>query len=434
MNIPRRITMSAGIVLVVAVGLAFSGPLFPYPLDGWEDTGIRRLRAYAMMQDGRMPGDVRLPPGALLPGSAIRLNMAGAGDTYDIDAATDRDSGLQSGLTRILAGRPSYRAAILDVTDPERPRYAAVREGEGYYPGSVGKLLVMTGLFNELARLYPDDIEARKRILRETMVTADAFAMPNSHAVPVVADDWSGVTHRAVRIGDRFSLYEWIDHAVSPSSNAAGAIIWKQALLLSEFGEEYPPSPEQEAAYFRDTPKAELTRRSIELVEAPLRAVGLDTERLHIRGYFTRGAQRVIPPQPSRVVPRELVRWMLKMEQGRLVDEWSSLEMKRLMYFTRRRYRYAAAPVLRDAAVYFKSGSLYRCREEAGYECVQYKGNAENLMHSVAIVETPAAPQAGETQHRYLVSMMSNVLKVNSANEHMEIATRIDALVRSVQP
>jgi len=432
LKIDRRTRTRVPLALALLL-LTGSGPS-PYPLDGWETTGIRRLRAYAMMQDGRMRPDVRLPPGAMLPTSAVRLTLANRENTYDIDSSTVRDRRLQAGLEQILAGRPSYRAAILDLTDPDVPKYAAVREQEGYYPGSVGKLLVMTGLFDQLAKLYPDDVEARRTLLRTTMVTADAFAMPNSHAVPIVADDWSGVTHRAVRVEDRFSLYEWIDHAVSPSSNAAGSIVWKQALLLQEFGRDYPPTPEQEAEFFRSVPRQELARRSIELVEEPLRDVGLDTERLHIRGYFTSGAQRVIPPQPSRVVPRELVRWMLKLEQGRLVDEWSSLEMKRLIYFTRRRYRYAAAPVLRDAAVYFKSGSLYRCKEEAGYECVQYKGNAENLMHSVAIVETPAQPSAGEVQHRYLVSMMSNVLKVNSANEHMEIASRIDALVRSVGP
>ena len=114
-----------------------------------------------------------------------------------------------------------------------------------------------------------------------------------------------------------------------------------------------------------------------------------------------------------------------------MVDRWSSLEMKRLMYFTRRRYRYAASPALNEAAVYFKSGSLYRCQEEPGYECGQYRGNAENLMHSVAIVESPAR---GEHQRVYLVSMMSNVLKVNSAAEHAEIGTQIERSIAALHP
>ena len=129
--------------------------------------------------------------------------------------------------------------------------------------------------------------------------------------------------------------------------------------------------------------------------------------------------------------PRALVRWMLRMEQGRLVDEWSSLEMKRLMYYTRRRYRYAFSPALNEAAVYFKSGSLYRCRPEEGFACGQYMGNVENLMHSVAIVESPAGTEHARV---YLISMMSNVLKVNSAGEHSEIATQIERLIASHHP
>lgn len=441
MSLPRPGVASLSIVAVAIATLGGlpaarseppAAPRSAYPLDGWSYTGIRRLEAYRLMQEGQMAGNVRLPPGAMLPSSAIRLRLAGVNDSFDVGPDTPRDPLLQAGLERILANRhPSYRAALLDISDPTRPRYAAVREEDGYYPGSVGKLLVMTGLFDQLRRLH-SGVEGRVAILRESWVTADGFAMPNSHAVPVVADDWSGVMHRSVRLGDRFTLWEWIDHAVSPSSNAAGAMIWKQALLLDRFGTAYPPTPEEEAAFLRDTPKTELTERSIRIVEDPLVSAGLDTAQLHIRGYFTSGAQRVIPPRPSRVSPRELVRWLLKLEQGRLVDRWSSLEMKKLIYFTRRRYRYAASPALSEAAVFFKSGSLFRCRPEPSYECVQYKGNAENLMHSVAIVESPGNP--GDGQRVYLISMMSNVLKVNSAQEHMEIAAQVERLIRETNP
>lgn len=394
-----------------------------YPLDGWEYTGIRRLRGYQLMLDGSIGGGFRLPAGALLPSSAMTLRLAHLDSDLDVDT---KNPTLQAGLERIFAGRnPSYRVALLDITDPANPRYAAMREHEGYYPGSVGKLLVATAVFDQLARLYPDDVEARARILRETMISADEFAMPNSHAVPIVADDYSSVTHRSVRIGDTFSLWEWLDHALSPSSNAAGSMAWKHALLMEEFGHDYPPTPEQEQEFLRSTPPAELAARSIRLIEQPLVVAGLDTARLYLKGHFTRGGQRRIPPQASRTSPRELVRWLMRLEQGRVVDEWSSLEMKKLMYFTRRRYRYAASSALAGSAVFFKSGSLYRCREEEGYECVQYAGNVENLMHSVAIVESPAeAPE-----RVYLVSMMSNNLKVDSAREHMEIAAQIERLM-----
>ncbi len=418
------------LLLLATAAMAAAAHPAPYPLDGYEYTGIRRLRAYALMQDGRIAGNVILQPGAKLGRDQVRLRLQGA-PGLDLPRGTATDPQLQAGVERIVGQRhPSYRVAVLDVTDPENPRYGALRPDEGYIPGSVGKLLVMSGLFNELAKVYPNP-EARARILRNTQVVADEFAMPNSHSVPVVADDFSSVTHRSIRIGDTFSLWEWVDHMVSPSSNAAGSVVWKEAILLNEFGRRYPVSQAEAAEFFRTTPKPELTERAIRVVEEPLIAAGLDPELLRIRTLFTRGGQSVIPGRGSLATPRTLVRWLLRLEQGRLVDEWSSLEMKRLMYFTRRRYRYAVSPALNQAAVYFKSGSLYRCVPEEGYECGQYRGNAENLMHSVAIVESPAGAEHARV---YLVSMMSNVLKVNSATEHMEIGTQIERLIASLHP
>ncbi len=403
-----------------------------YPLDGYERTGIRRLRAYALMQEGAIPGNIRLQPGARLPSAAIRLRLAGVNDRLDVPADMPTDPELQAGIERIVGRRhSSYRVAILDITDPGSPRYAGVRQDQGYIPGSVGKLLVATGLFNELRQRYPNDIAARERLLRETHVIADDWAMPNSHAVPVVAPDFSSVTHRAIRRGDDFTLWEWLDHMLSPSSNAAGSVVWKEAVLMDAFGPRYPPSPEEAAAFFRDTPKTELTERSIRVLEEPMLAMGLDTALLRLRTYFTAGASRIVPGRSSHATPRTLVRWLVKLEQGKVVDGWSSLEIKRLLYFTRRRYRYAVSPALNDAAVYFKSGSLYRCVAEEGYQCAQYMGNAENLMHSVAIVESPAG---AEHPRVYLVSMMSNVLKLNSAAEHMEIGTQIERLISSLHP
>jgi len=112
----------------------------------------------------------------------------------------------------------------------------------------------------------------------------------------------------------------------------------------------------------------------------------------------------------------------VKMEQGKIVDEWSSLEIKKLLYFVRPRYRYASSPALTKAAVFFKSGSLFECQPEPGFRCKQYMENVTNLMNSVAVVES------GEK--RYLIAMMSNVLKVNSAVEHQTIASEIEKLVQ----
>lgn len=429
----RRTLAAAVLFLVLAVvpAVAWAGSVL-YPLDGYERTGIRRLRAYSMILAGEMPGNLTLQPGARLPLGAIGLNLAGVNDSFDLPRDAPTDPELQRGLDRIFAQRsPSYRAAVLDITDPENPRYAAVKPDQGYIPGSVGKLLVTHALFNELAKVYPNDIAARERILRETMVVADEWAMPNSHTVPVVADDWSGVAHRAIRPGDTFSLWEWIDHALSPSSNAAGSMVWREAVLLRHFGERYPVPMEEANAFLRGMPRNDLADLSVQTLQEPLLELGLDPELLRLGTFFTRGATAIVPGRGSHATPRTLLRWLTKLEQGKVVDTWSSLEIKRLMYFTRRRYRYAASPALANAAVYFKSGSLYRCAAEEGYTCGQYMGNVENLMHSVAIVESPAGTERART---YLVSMMSNVLRVNSASEHLEIGTQIDRLIASLHP
>jgi hypothetical protein len=101
----------------------------------------------------------------------------------------------------------------------------------------------------------------------------------------------------------------------------------------------------------------------------------------------------------------------------------SSLEIKRLIYFGRPRYRYASAPALSNAAVFFKSGSFFQCRPEPGFTCKAYAGNETNIMNSVAIVESGS--------RIYLVTLMSNILRTNSAVEHQRIAGLVEKLVQS---
>ena len=93
---------------------------------------------------------------------------------------------------------------------------------------------------------------------------------------------------------------------------------------------------------------------------------------------------------------------------------------------TDRRIRYASSPELRDAGVYFKSGSLYKCQQEAGFECTAYHGNVMNYMNSVAIVEQ----QIGETKLQYMVVVISNVLRQNSAVDHQTLGTNIHQLIK----
>ncbi len=119
------------------------------------------------------------------------------------------------------------------------------------------------------------------------------------------------------------------------------------------------------------------------------------------------------------------MRYLLRMEQGRIVDEWSSREIKRLLYVTERRIRYASSPALADSAVYFKSGSLFQCAPEAGFTCRPYAGNVKNYMNSTAIIESPA----GGRKIYYMSTLVTNILRKNSAAEHQALATRLQQLV-----
>ncbi|NNL85835.1 MAG: hypothetical protein HKP27_09295, partial [Myxococcales bacterium] len=155
---------------------------------------------------------------------------------------------------------------------------------------------------------------------------------------------------------------------------------------------------------------------------------GLSLDTLRQGGFFTSEAKRRIPGASSTATARSLVDFLIRLERGLLVDGFSSLELKRLMYLTDRRIRYASSPALESSAVYFKSGSLYRCAPEPGFECKKYHGNVENIMNSVAIVES----STGEARSLfYLVAVTSNVLRKNSAAEHQALGTRIHRLIEA---
>lgn len=413
------------LLLIATLLPALAAVASAYPLSGYERTGIRRLWAY---DPARQLGGPSLPSGALVSLSAVQLRMLDNPD-YDLSDDTPRDPELQRGLEGIFAGRdPNYSIALIDITDPLAPRYAAIDPHTEYLPGSVGKLLVSVGLFDALAEVWPDP-DRRLEVLRETWATADEFVQWDSHTVPIVDMEAGTLRNRPIQVGDRFTLFEWLDHMLSPSSNAAGAFTWKQAMLVRAFGQGYPPTAEQEAAWWAATAPLERQELAVRTIVEPLQDVGLDTEAIRQGTMFTDTGKRRVPGVGSYASPFQLARLLLKIEQGKVVDEFSSLEIKRLLQFTRRRYRYASSPALNDAVVYFKSGSFYRCVDEPGFECRQYAGNDTNIMNSVAIVESPATPAPGERQRVYLTAMMSNVLRLNSAVEHQSIATFIERLV-----
>ena len=393
-----------------------------YPLDGFEYTGIARLEGYQLAQEGGVRGR-RLPAGAMLQMNQVNLRLREKTD-FTLPA---KDEVLQKQIRRLLGkNKNRYSIAILDLSDPDNPAYAGYREEINFNPGSVGKVLVAIALFHELATAFPE-VEEREKVLRETMITADTFIQYDSHKVPFWDAKKKRLTHRRIRIGDTASLWTWLDWMLSPSSNAAASMVQKQVMLLHHFGAEYPVSKEQAADYFAKSTPAELVAAFRSALDNALQQQGIDAEILRQGAFFTREGKRRVPTGGSRATAKSLLEVLLKLEQGQIVDVFSSLELKRLLYMTQKRIRYASSPALKDAAVYFKSGSLYRCKEEPGFTCQKYKGNVLNLLNSVVIVEDPAGAENGLY---YMVVVTSNILRVNAAVAHQTLGTRIHRLMQ----
>lgn len=408
--------------VTILVIFIFVDPVSSYPIDGYTLTGIRRLERLRLIVEGKLPGTTP-PPGARKSVSEIKLNLLNhKGDGLAVFPPVDQE--LQKEIDALFPNRhESYSLALLNIT-PNKPIRFAVRQADRQFsPGSVGKLAIAVGLFKELKNLFPDSCEKRQELLRTRMVVADKWIHHDHHDVPIYNPDEKTFVSRPIREGDEFSLYEWIDHMLSASANAAASIVWKEVMLMRQFGKHYPPTPQQERDFFEKTPRTVLRDIAMSTVNGPLREIGIEQQDWQLGSFFTSTGKRIVPGGGnSLATPLGLIKFLVALERGKIVDEWSSLEIKRLMYMTTKRIRYASSPALTNATVYFKSGSLYRCKPEPDFKCGKYRGNVENHMNSVAIIEHPD----GRT---YLVVLMSNVLRKNSAVEHQSLATFIDRIL-----
>jgi len=395
-----------------------------YPLDGYESTGIPRLEGYRLAQKDKKSQRLRQPPGALLNTRQVDLRLL---DHPDLEIPPP-DPAFTSQVVSLLGDEADlYGLAVLDLTDVRHPRYAEHRGLELHNPGSVGKLMVALGVFQALADIYPDDIEARRRVLRESIITADEFIHSDHHPVPFWDPGTSELTSRRLRVGDRGSVYTYLDWMLSASANAAASMLIRDSLMMVHFGREYPVSETRVKKFLSETSRRDLGSLLVRGLYEPVSRNGLDLEQLRQGSFFTRVGHQRVPSTTSHANARELLHYLVRLEQGKIVDAFSSTEIKRLLYMTQRRIRYASSPALSKAAVYFKSGSLYQCRPEPGFRCLKYHGNVKNLMNSVAIVESPA----GKRDMYYMVVVMSNVLRKNSAVEHQTLGTRIQRLMES---
>ncbi|OGI10560.1 MAG: hypothetical protein A2Y40_04465 [Candidatus Margulisbacteria bacterium GWF2_35_9] len=400
----------------------FINLLLAYPYDGFLETGIRRLhRIQAVIETKR--GTLPIPPGGKKKTAEIHLNLM---NQPSIDVKTiEKNSQLQ----RLLIKNPliqtgNYGVAILDISNPEKLRYAAINETKLFDPGSVGKLAIAAGFFNELASIYPNSSKDRQTLLRTHMVTAGKWVVGDVHAVPHYNINSGSYSYAIIKPGETFNLYEWLDHMLAFSANAAGSTVWKEAMLMRVFKTDYPVSKEVEEAFFRNTSPAKLAEIALSVVNDPLRALGISEPEWQLGSFFTQYGKKQIPGIKSYASPESLLCYLIKLEQGKIVDDWSSLEIKKLLYMTRSRFRYSDAKSLDTAAVYFKSGSLYMFQPESGFVHKNYEGNKKNFMNSVVIIEH-------DDNTKYLVALMSNVLKRNSSKDHLELADFIDHLIRN---
>jgi len=416
MSLRRLVVTAAGLATV----LLAAGAAHAFPVNGAADTGIQRLYGYQVR-----PGHPsRLPRGARLDLEQIHLRMLEHPD-MTLPAV---DPTFSEQITKLLGDYvDDYSVAVLDLSDPDHPAYGEVNPNVHRTPGSVGKIVVALALFQALADAHPNDLDARRRVLHDAQVTADAFIYHDHHKVPFWQPDSEQLRRRPLVIGDTANLWTYLDWMLSASSNAAATTVIQQAMLLAHFGARYPLPQAEEEDFFVRTPRRELSALLERTLQSPVTRNGLNLADLRQGGFFTLGGKRRVPGTNSTCTARELVRYLLRLEQGRLVDAFSSLEIKRLLYMTERRIRYASSPALNDAAVYFKSGSYYRCKPEEGFRCRKYRGNRQNLMNSVAIVEWPA----GKPKLFYLVAVTSNVLRKNSAVEHQTLATRLQRLIEA---
>jgi hypothetical protein len=412
----RRI---AGALATLSIA-ALAASARAYPLDGWEHTGNMRLEAFDLAQEVLLQrGTIR--SGALQRMDEVRLGLV----DYPDFKIPPPDPTFSADIRGLLGGdAPAYGIAVLDITDPAHPFYAEVNGTNEQNPGSVGKIVVALALFQTLADIHPYDVAARNHALKDSDIEASSLIDGDEHAVCFWKPGDSTIRRRILVRGDTGNLWTWLDWMISASSNGAGSTVMAQIAALKHFGTAYPPPPAQLASYVDGGPASELADNLHEAILGSLRRNGIDASQLRQGSPFTKvGRERMPGSLGSTSTARELVHYLTLLEQGKLVDPWSSLEIKRLLYLTDIRIRYAAEPTLDTSAVYFKSGSLYACGGRG--PCGKYYGNAKNYMNSIAIVEY----DGGGKQLRYIVALLSNVLGKNSIETHQALARRIHQVI-----
>lgn len=407
--------------ILILTGLLFSINTFAYPIDGYSYTGIDRLLyQYKVLKDSSL--DTKLDKGALLNLDDIKLNLVGNNYVWPKEDKTLNDK-LQNIFSRL---EPEYSVSVMDITDSDNIRYASINENVGYQPGSVAKIIAAMGLFDALYKVYGDDWEEIRAVLYNRKVRGNEFVVYDHHTIPIYDIEKDKYYKRKAEESDVFSLYEWLDHMFSKSNNGAASVVMREMLLVHIMDDYYECANQYEMdMVIENAGRAVLGNLTEDLTNCVLESVGIDGDEYRLGGFFTSGAEKYVPRRGGSIgTTKGLMKFMFALESGQVINERISLEIKRLMYLTDRRIRYASNRNLDNDAVYFKSGSLYSFKPEPGFVKKNYAGNRYNYMNSVAIVE-----KQDSTERKYMVALMSNVLRKNSVGEHHALAKLIDDML-----
>ena len=96
---------------------------------------------------------------------------------------------------------------VVDITDPQNIRWASVREARRQVPGSIGKVLCMTALYDGLRRAFPE-VSERERVLRERWIEAGDWVVSDSHKVLRLNPSTGTLSYAVIQPGERFTLSE----------------------------------------------------------------------------------------------------------------------------------------------------------------------------------------------------------------------------------
>ncbi len=191
-----------------------------WPLDGYKDTGIRRVEGARLAHEGKVKDYLKQVPGALWPTSKVDIRLL---DHKDLKIPSP-DPELTAQIKNQLGSHLNkYAIAVLDLTDLKHPRYAVHRGEHKQNVGSVGKLVVMLGIFQALADIWPDEAK-RIDVLKNTIVTADEFSQSDHHTIRIFDPKTNKLVRRPMRIGDQGTQWEFLDWMISISSNSAAAM------------------------------------------------------------------------------------------------------------------------------------------------------------------------------------------------------------------